>query len=92
MNSEVLIYLQQMKMYIENNPTAKEYFIGEFHGDMFYKKLEEISLINYENTNDPKLNREQLESVRSSLRETPRNNNNNDLFFEINGYGLVCKN
>lgn len=92
MNPEVLIYLQQIKMYIDNNPTAKDYFIGNSQENIFYKKLEEISLLNFKNTDDPKLNKDQLESIRLSLLESPIRDVDMDLFFEVTGYGLVCKN
>lgn len=92
MNPEVLIYLQQIKRYIENNPSAKDYFIGDSQENVFYEKLKEISLINFKNTDDPKLNKDQLESIRLSLLQPTTQDVNNDLFFEVPGFGLVCKN
>jgi hypothetical protein len=93
MNPEILIYLQQIKMYINSNQVVKDYFIGEFKEDIFYERLKEVSLINYNNTDDPKLNREQFESIRMSIIVSSRQVvTESELFFEIPGFGSICKN
>lgn len=63
--SEVLIYLQKIKTYLESNNEALLYFVGDGDLGEFLKTITEISMENFEKKGEPELTIEQFESVRS---------------------------
>jgi hypothetical protein len=71
-NSEILLYIQKVKLYLESNEEARKYFHIDLFGgtmfqDMFYTMLEEMAKKNYEEKNDPILSVAQFEDIRSKL-------------------------
>lgn len=97
---EVLIYIQTVKTYLNNSSEAKDYFIGSSNEDMFYNHLLEISQKNFDTNGEAMLNKEQFELLRKTVsavtiskKEIPKEPEENDnLFFEIKGYGKICLN
>lgn len=100
MNSEVLIYVQTMKSYFENNQEARAYILGDVDEELFFDYLIEISNQNFENTGDPRLNRGQFESLRIALLLLGSKNidgvnftdQQKNLFVEIPNMGEYCLN
>ena len=64
---EVLIYLQQVKKYLELSKEAKNYFIGDGDEELFFKHLIEISQKNFEKNGEVMLNKEQFEILRTTI-------------------------
>lgn len=72
--SEILIYLNQVKIYFKNNIEAFDYFQIDVNPDLFYSKLCEISEVNFEKNGDPQLTMTQFEYLKKemiSLRPIP---------------------
>jgi hypothetical protein len=97
---EVLIYIQTVKTYLNNNIEAREYFIGESDEELFFEHLSEISQKNFETNGEVMLNKEQFELLRKTviaisitkkdIPEEPKENDN--MFFEMKGFGKICLN
>jgi len=97
---EVLIYIQTVKTYLNNNTEAREYFIGESDEELFFEHLSEISQKNFETNGEVMLNKEQFELLRKTviaititkkdIPEEPKENDN--MFFEMKGFGKICLN
>jgi hypothetical protein len=100
MSPEVLIYIQTVKTYLNNNKEAKDYFIGESDEELFFEHLSIISQKNFESNGESMLNKEQFELLRKTLLviaitkkdipEEPTENQN--IFFELEGFGKICLN
>lgn len=67
MDTEVLVYLQKVKNYLETNDEARTYFIGESDVNEFYKHLQIISEKNFKENGEPELSREQFELLRKTI-------------------------
>lgn len=67
MDSEVLVYIQKIKNFLNTNESARDYFIGKSDVDEFYKQLSIISEKNYETNGQPELTKEQFELLRLTL-------------------------
>ena len=67
MDSEVLVYIQKIKNFLNTNDSARDYFIGKCDVDEFYKQLSIISEKNYETNGQPELTKEQFELIRITL-------------------------
>lgn len=67
MGSEVLVYIQKIKNFLNTNESARDYFIGKSDVDEFYKQLSIISEKNYETNGQPELTKEQFELLRLTL-------------------------
>lgn len=64
---EVLIYLQTVKKYIENNQDAKKYFVANDSETDFYELVTDIAQINFDKRGEPHLSKEQFELIRITL-------------------------
>ncbi len=99
--SEVLIYLQTVKTYINNNPDARDYFIGESDEELFYTHLVEVSKKNFEENGEVMLNKDQFEILRKTITVVTISkkdfsegevNNYDNIFQDIEGFGKICLN
>lgn len=100
LSPEVLIYIQTVKTYLNNNSEAKDYFIGNSDEELFFNHLSEISQKNFDTNGEAMLNKEQFELLRKTVTaisitkkdipEEPIENEN--MFFEIKGFGKICLN
>lgn len=66
---EVLIYLFQIKSFLEKNEEARLYFVPNKNFEAFYEKLCKISEQNYESSGEPNLSQSQFEELRLSVLE-----------------------
>lgn len=100
MPPEVLIYIQKVKTYLENDERAREYFLNEIDEELFYQHLTEISQKNFEKDGEPTLTQDQFELLRKTLRAiyvSKNDSNENDdvnekIYMKINGFGVICLN
>jgi hypothetical protein len=82
---EVLIFLQNFKIYLENNEDVKIFFLKDVNEDEFFKHLLKIAQKNFESTGDPKLSKNQFEFLRISLKNFKKidyEKENQDLIYE----------
>jgi hypothetical protein len=95
---EVLIYIQSIKNYFNNNIEAKNYFIINGDEEFFYHHLIEISKKNLEKDGEPMLSMEQFELLRKtmmiiSIINKPNEENEEDkLFIDLKEFGKFCLN
>ena len=65
---DILIYIQTVKKFLENNKNTKEYFLSNVDEDLFFQNLGQIAQINLEKNGEPQLSKEQFEVLRLSMR------------------------
>jgi hypothetical protein len=65
---DILIYIQTVKNFLENNKGTKEYFLTNVDEELFYYNLGQIAQINLEKNGEPQLSKEQFEVLRLSLQ------------------------
>jgi hypothetical protein len=65
---DILIYIQTVKNFLENDKGTKEYFLTNVDEDLFYENLGQIAQINLEKNGEPQLSKEQFEVLRLSLQ------------------------
>jgi hypothetical protein len=65
---DILIYIQTVKNFLENNKGTKEYFLTNVDEELFYDNLGQIAQINLEKNGEPQLSKEQFEVLRLSLQ------------------------
>jgi hypothetical protein len=96
MAPEVLIYIQSIKNYFENNKETKDYFIGQSDEELFFEHLSEISQKNYEKDNEPMLSKMQFEYLRkvlSAIQISKKEYTQEELLFiDVPNYGKFCLN
>lgn len=99
MSPEVLIYVQKVKQYLENDEKARKYFLENIDEEMFYRHLIEISQKNFEKDGEPTLTQEQFELLRKTMRaimvvknDQTDDDPNEKIYLNINGYGKICLN
>lgn len=97
MDTEVLVYLQKIKNYLNNSEDAKNYFIGQADVDEFYKELAIISNKNFETKGQPELTKEQFELLRVTLIATSIAKqrvfySEDKLFMFLDDYPGICMN
>lgn len=93
MSPEVLIYVQQVKNYFENNEDAKEYFLSNNDVEFFFNQLKTISNKNFIKNGNPQLTLEQLELIRRmSIIVTEKKSIEQNLFVDMGEFGYICLN
>jgi hypothetical protein len=97
MDTEVLVYLQKIKNYLNTSADAKSYFIGEADVDEFYKELAIISNKNFETNGQPELTKEQFELLRvaviaTSIAKQRVFYSDDKLFMFLDEYPGICMN
>jgi hypothetical protein len=98
--SEVLIYLQTVRTYLNNNTEARDYFIGESDEELFFEHLSEISQKNFESNGEVMLNREQFELLKKTISAISISKKeilskpevSENVFFEMKGFGKIYLN
>jgi hypothetical protein len=102
-SGEVLIYLQKVKLFFQNDDNAREYFLVETDEINFFNIVSEIAQENYDKKGDPILSIEQFESIRNQMINLDLNKNleNSDvkiisniykIFLNHDGYEKICLN
>lgn len=94
MSPEVLIYLQKIKNYLENNLEAKDYFLSNSDNDFFFIQLETLSNKNFIKNGSPELTLEQLELIRrmSIIVLDNKKSTDSNLFMDMGEFGQICLN
>jgi len=100
MSPEVLIYIQKVKTYLENDENARGYFLDGVDEELFYQHLIEISQKNFEKDGEPTLTQDQFELLRKTMKAiyVSKNKTNDEdsidekIYMKINGFGVICLN
>ena len=98
MSPEVLIYIQSVKNYLQNNQEANDYFLKGVDEEIFYKYLAEISQKNFNDNGDVTLNIKQFELLKktvaalSVVKKSDEEINKNNLFIKVKNFGYFCLN
>ncbi len=86
--TELLVYLNQVKSFLEKNEQAKAYFIQNKSVEDFYDKVLELSAQNLEKSGQPELSVEQFEEIRNSKTQEEKNLSNIFVYTKFGGYSL----
>jgi len=101
MTPEVLIYIQNVKQFFNNDESTKQYFLEGSDEEIFFNYLAEVAQKNFEANGEPTLTEYQFEFLRRtakvlsiSKKEYPeeKKEETNDIFMEVPGFGSVCLN
>jgi hypothetical protein len=65
---DILIYIQTVKNFLENNEGNRKYFLTNVDEDLFFENLGQIAEINLTKNGEPQLSKEQFEVLRLSLQ------------------------
>jgi hypothetical protein len=89
--TEVLMYIQSVRNYFEQNPEVRQYFIGNTDEEYFFNKLGEISQKNVDEERDAMLTQEQFEELRMVKKEMSFIYDKR-IFMDLGEYGQICLN
>lgn len=95
---EVLIYIQSVKNFLDNDSQAKEYFIHGGNEEFFFYHLTEIAQKNLESEGNAMLTMEQFELIRKTMvliqtiNKTDEQIIEESLFIDYKEYGKFCLN
>jgi hypothetical protein len=97
MDTEILVYLQRVKNYLNTNEEANKYFIGDSDVDEFYNQLTIVSEKNFETNGQPELTKEQFELLRIAALATAISKqrvfySEDKLFLFLDDYPGICMN
>jgi hypothetical protein len=95
MNVDVEIYYQQITSFFTKNPESLTELIGSVNKDLFYSKLKEQSLNNFEKGDDVALTRQQIIDIVVELRKDEVNKDVRSKVHEIfqkTKFGEICLN
>ena len=97
MDTEILVYLQRVKNYLNTNEEASKYFIGDSDVDEFYNQLAIVSTDNFEKNGQPELTKEQFELLRMAAIATTISKqrvfySDDKLFLFLDDYPGICMN
>ena len=67
-SADILIYIQSVKNFFENNENIRKYFLTNVDNDLFFENLGQIAEINLIKNGEPQLSKEQFEVLRLSLQ------------------------
>jgi len=66
-HTDVLIYIEKLKEYINNSDKVKKYFIGDNNEEQFYDMVLNVAIVNHYKRNEPNLNEIQFEFIKMTL-------------------------
>ena len=97
MDTEILVYLQRVKNYLNTNEEASKYFIGDSNVEEFYNQLAAVSTENFEKNGQPELTKEQFELLRIAAIATTISKqrvfySDDKLFLFLDDYPGICMN
>lgn len=92
MSPEVLIYVKNVKNFLDNNAEAHDYFLNGIDETDFFSKVAESSQKNFEKNGDPMLMRNQFEEIKKQLSNPILNKIESKIFVEIKDFGTICLN
>jgi len=98
MTPEVLIYIQTVKNFLNNDEVSKHYFLDNCDEETFFKYLEEIAQKNFDKDGEPMLSEVQFELLRRttkviaiSKKEYSKEQKNN-ITIDVQGFEPLCLN
>lgn len=80
-HNDILIYMEKLKEYINNNENVKKYFIGEHNEDVFYDMVFNVAVVNHYKRNEPNLSEIQFEFIKMTLDSVVETENLEDFIF-----------
>jgi hypothetical protein len=90
---EVLIYIQNLKHYINSHEEALKYFTMMKKKDEFFESAIELSQKNFEATGEPELTIDQFEEIRQKLYPFPEETITPvGILISLKGFGLFSLN
>lgn len=92
MSPEVLIYIGNIKKFLDTNQEARNYFLKGLNEEDFYSKLAVSSQKNFEKNGDPMLFRNQFEEIKNELIESSNKKKENNIFMDLKDFGTICLN
>ncbi len=92
MSPEVLIYIGNIKKFLDTNQEAHDYFLKGVNEEDFYSKVAVSSQKNFEKNGDPMLLRNQFEEIKNELIESSNKNKENNIFIDLKDFGTICLN
>lgn len=101
MSPEVLIYIQNVKNFLEKDQVTRDYFLSEIDENLFFQQLSEISQKNFEKDGEAMLTQSQFEDLRNSLLamsitkkqyEKVIKEVNQNVIFDTKSYGVIILN
>jgi len=99
--NDVLIYIQKVSKFFEDNHDAYEYYHLDKYYDFFIEKVTNIAITNFEKLNDATLTLAQFELIRKEILNLIELNNinkskdsivNKNIFIEFMGFEKICLN
>lgn len=92
MSPEVLIYIGNIKKFLDTNQEAHEYFLNGLNEEDFYSKVAVSSQKNFEKNGDPMLLRNQFEEIKNELLNSSNQKKENSIFMDLKDFGTICLN
>jgi len=92
MSPEVLIYIRNIKKFLDTNDEAHQYFLKDLNEDDFYSKIAESSQKNFDKNGDPMLFRNQFEEIKNQLLKSLDKKKENNIFLNLKDFGTICLN
>jgi hypothetical protein len=80
-NTDVLIYIEKLKEYINNSDKIKKYFIGDNDEEQFYDMVLNVAIVNQYKRNEPNLNEVQFEFIKMTLESFKDSENFENFIF-----------
>jgi hypothetical protein len=87
MSPEVLIYIQNLKLYFEKHPDASKYFTPDGNDNPFFDYVSEIAQKNFDKYNEAQLTLEQFEEARIKTTKGIK-----EMFISLGDVGFVSSN
>lgn len=95
-SGEVLIYLQKVKAFFENDKKSRDYFLVDVDETLFFNNVSDVAQENYDKTGEAILSMEQFELIRIKMIEIQSENKTDlyidKIFLNHNGYEKICLN
>ena len=63
-HTDILIYIEKLKEYINNSDEVKKYFIGDNDEEQFYDMVVNVAIVNHHKRNEPNLSEVQFEFIK----------------------------
>lgn len=83
---KVLLYIQSVRNYFNQNPEVKNYFVGKSDEELFFHELGEVSQKNVDDDKGPTLTKEQFEELRTVKINSVKYKN---IFIDLGEYGQI---
>lgn len=97
MPPEVLIYVQKIKSYLNNDMEAHQYFLQNNDENNFFKELINIALKNFNKNGDPTLTIDQFELIKTLCEsknqvKSKDKNDSSTIYLDLGSFGKLYMN